>query len=69
MRKSRFTENQIVETLKQVEGGRRVKDELLSNLVYERMSMSGGLPADLAFIDAVDEPDSINHIGELLEAA
>lgn len=26
MRKSRFTENQIVQTLKQVEGGRHVKD-------------------------------------------
>lgn len=26
MRKSKFTENQIVQTLKQVEGGRQVKD-------------------------------------------
>jgi hypothetical protein len=43
--------------------------ELKSNLVYGSQSRSGGLPADLAFIDTVDEFDSINNVGQLFEAA
>lgn len=32
-------------------------------------SRSGGLPADLAFIDTIDELDSVNNVGQLFEAA
>ena len=29
----------------------------------------GGIPADLSFVDTVDELDAVDDVGELLEAA
>jgi putative transposase len=50
MRKSRFTEGQIVQTLKQVEGGRKVKDVcrelgISEATYYQWKSKYGGMEA------------------------
>lgn len=50
MRKSRFTESQIVQTLKQVEGGRKVKDVcreigVSEATYYQWKSKYGGMEA------------------------
>ena len=43
-------------------------EELLSNLVYGGAE-SSGFPADFSFINAIDEPDIEDDVGELTEAA
>jgi len=39
----------------------------MSSLVYESKSRSGGLPAEEALINPVDELDSVYDIGQLPE--
>ncbi len=64
MRKSRFTETQIVATLKQVEGGRQVKDvcrELgISDAIYYAWkSKYGGMEAaDVRRLKELEEENS-----------
>lgn len=61
MRKSRFTEAQIVATLKQVEGGRKVKEVcrelgISENTYYRWKSKFGGMEAsDIRRIKELEE--------------